>query len=212
MASPLYTLLVLYRTCIKEKNLIFLFSPAATSTDSGLTHTSSELTQTSSELTLQLPPVVPYLDPIEVITFDHSGGEYINKAHSIIIRVPRGAIPKGVKVGIEVGVTLHGPFSFPQNTKPVSPIVWLCMQQDVHLRKPVEVVLPHCIRGLKEGEHDDLELRFLKANHHEDVVTSEGQCAYHFLPLEGEATFTPSCGTVYTQHFCFLCISAKKIT
>ena len=189
--------------------LIFLSSTAATSTDSGLTHTSSELTQTSSELNLQLPLAVPYLDPIEVVTFDHSGGEYTNKAHNIIIRAPRGAIPKGVKVNIEVGVTLHGPFSFPQNTKPVSPIVWLCMQQDVHLRKPVEVVLPHCICGLKEGEHDDLELRFLKANHH-DVVGSAGQSAYNFLPLEGEATFTPTCGTVHTQHFCFQCISAKK--
>ena len=105
---------------------------------------------------------------------------------------------------------MYGPFSFPQNTKPVSPIVWLCMQRNAFLKKAVEVVLPHCIRGLKKGEHDDLELRFLKANHHEDIITSEEKSMYHFFPLEGEATFTPSCGTVRTQHFCFLCISAKK--
>ena len=145
-----------------------------------------------------------------MVTFDHSGGEYANKAHSIIIKVPQGAIPKGVKVGIEVGVTLYGPFSFPWKTKPVSPIVWLCTQQDVHLRKAIEVVLPHCIHGLEEGEHDDLGMRFLKANHQEDTIASEEHSVYHFHPLEGKLKFTPSCGTVHIHHFCFLCISANK--
>ena len=185
--------------------MLFFLSPATASTES----TDSGLTHTSSEGTVQLPPAVPYLDPIEVVTFDNSGGEYTNEAHDIIIRVPQGAISKGVTVNIEVGVTLHGPFSYPRNAKPVSPILWLCMQQDVLLRKSVEVVLPHCVSGLKGGEHNGLELGFLKANHHEVVSGSEEQSMYTFHPLEGKVKFTSSCGTIQTQHFCFLCIKAQ---
>lgn len=83
------------------------------------------------------------------------------------------------------------------------------MQQDVLLRKSVEVVLPHCVSGLKGGEHNGLELGFLKANHHEVVSGSEEQNMYTFHPLEGKVKFTSSCGTIQTQHFCFLCIKAQ---
>ena len=132
---------------------------------------------------LELPLIVPFVEPVDVHKCDSSGKEFINSDHNITLRVPPGAIPDGVTVHIEAGVALHGPFQFPPGTRPISPIVWFCMQEDVPLQKPVEVILPHF---LHQREH--LQLGFLKADHR-NYTTDDGEKRYNFQHLNDPIHF-----------------------
>lgn len=41
-----------------------------------------------------------------------------------------------------------GPFNFPEGTKLISPILWLCLLEEAAmLRKPLKIVLLHCLSG-----------------------------------------------------------------
>ena len=77
---------------------------------------------------------------VEVIACDHSGGSYSSECHNIQLHIPEGAITAS---NLEFAVTLHGPFEFPEDVKPVSPIVWLSTQEGIQFAKSVELTLPH---------------------------------------------------------------------
>ena len=150
---------------------------------------------------------VPFVDPIEILVCDSRGKEFINSDHDITLRVPPGAIPDGVTVHIETGVTLHGPFQFPPGTRPISPIVWFCTQEGVPFLKPVEVILPHFLHNW-----DGLQLGFLKADH-STFTTDDGEKRYIFQPvndpMELHLENVKGFGVLSTKHFCFLCIQAN---
>ena len=151
---------------------------------------------------------MPFLDPIEVIQCTCSGGRYTNKVHDVSLKIPSGAIPQGIAMKIEIGVTLSGPFLFPTNTRPISPIVWLCINQSqptpFGFLKPIEVNLPHYLDLASEDNIRSLQLKYVKASHNCSEVQT-----FHF-DTDGEAVFRPrsSYGTIYTQHFCFFCLVA----
>ncbi len=86
---------------------------------------------------------VPFLDPIVSIKCDSEGGDFCSDAHDFKISIPKGAIKKRATVEIQIGLALHGPFKFPRELRPVSPILWLCSTPETKLRKPVEIMLPH---------------------------------------------------------------------
>ena len=154
--------------------------------------------------------MVPFLDEVDVLKCDSSGKEFTNTDHDITLRVPEGAIPDGVTVHIEAGVALHGPFQFPPGTRPISPIVWFCMQEDVPLLKPVEVILPHFLQHWK-----NLQLGFLKADH-STYTTDDGEKRYMFRPVNDPMEFHfengRGFGVLSTKHFCSLCIHTSNIT
>ena len=52
---------------------------------------------------------------------------------------------------IEVGVCLYGPFTFEGDCRPISPIVWLCLQGNTDLKKPMTVTIPHVLRFICRG-------------------------------------------------------------
>ena len=152
-------------------------------------------------------PVVPFVDPIDVLKCDSSGRTFTNVDHDISLRVPPGAIADGVTVHIEVGVTLHGPFQFPPGTRPISPIIWLCMQEGIPFQKPVEVILPHFLH-----DWEDLQLGFLKADH--SITNTDCGKKYTFHPvndsvMDFKSENNTGFGILSTYHFCFLCIEAK---
>ena len=61
-----------------------------------------------------------------VLECDSNGVRYVNSEHEIAIRVSEGAVMKGKVLHLEVAITMYGPFKFPENTQPISPILWIC--------------------------------------------------------------------------------------
>ena len=89
---------------------------------------------------------VPFLDH-QMLEIDCAGREYTNVDHDITLRIPEGAVAEGEKVHFEVGVAMYGPFIFPENTQPISPILWLFAEEDIRLNEYFQLILPHCYAG-----------------------------------------------------------------
>lgn len=161
-----------------------------------------EVSALSSEFDLDMN----FIDPIETVQFDSNGGRYANENHEVYLKVPRGAIPEGKIVSIEVGVSFHSALVplLPMESKPVSPLVKLCVVGEPNFRflKPVEVTLPHFLDIMDEEDSDKMGLQFLKSGH----------SLYCFHESDGVATFRPkaSTATLKTTHFCTFCIAAKE--
>ena len=137
---------------------------------------------------------------------DSTGGTFYSSTHDFGFAIPEGAIPEGDSINIEVGVTLTGPFDFPQGSKPVSPIVKLCVQQQPNYQflKPVEVVLPHYLDLTSEEDNvnSDLHIGFLKAGHE---LNHNQEYKFEQMDLS-DTHFKHEYGILRTNHFCLLCI------
>ena len=149
---------------------------------------------------------INYIDPVEIITFGNKGGSYANEDHNIYLKVPEGAIPEGMTISIEVGVSLYSPLTslLPHGTIPISPLVKLCVvgKSNFKFLKPVEVILPHFLDISVSDDAKKMELQFVKVRHN----------LYCFHQSDGIATFTPQSftATLKTDHFCSFCIIAKE--
>ena len=130
--------------------------------------------------------------------------------HDITLRIPEGAIvtTKKGKVHLEIGVAMYGPFSFPDNTRPISPILWLCpvnVDTKFKLKKPFQVVLPHYLRD----KVYDYGIKFAKVEHEN---FNESKKLYEF-GLSEEAGLVSKEGQGYgiaeMDHFCYICLTAE---
>lgn len=154
---------------------------------------------------------VPFLDQVTLLECDSKGCIYTNVDHDITLRIPEGAIPDGMKVQFEVAVTLYGPFKFCNSRRPISPILWLCPQEDVSFQKPIEIVLPHILTNMTHEDISHFGIKFSKAVHGD--YTNQKQYTFH--SCDAEAKFVNGFGVLKTNHCCFLCISAiqsKELT
>ena len=151
---------------------------------------------------------LPFIDLVEAIACDSRGRTYHNPFHEIMVRIPEDAIPEGKSIKIKIGVMLHGPFRFPQDIRPVSPIVCLCVEQQPFFRfsKFVEVILPHYLHLTSEKECRSPQLSFMKASHNPNQYGR-----YEFHQVSGETVFQPHqhYATLFTHHFCFMCITEE---
>jgi hypothetical protein len=158
---------------------------------------------------------VPFQDDVAIIEFDDSGGEYNNIDHDITLSVPEGAIPRGEIVHMEVAVALYGPFHFSGGKRPISPILWLCPQENVALIKPIRIVLPHMLVNLTQEDVINFGIELEKADHREYITTLEGKRQYIFRPHSAalELTSTQERGyiAIKTDHFCFICLEMNKL-
>ena len=154
---------------------------------------------------------VPFLDPVSVLQCDYTGCIYKNSDQDIIVKIPRGAISKGKIVHVEVGVTLYGPFDFGER-RPISPILWICPQENVTFLKPIEIVMPHILANLTQKDIEFFGIQFSKAIHEDYTVSSNDQKKYMFHTIESESHFSSgvngSFGVIKSDHCCFFCISA----
>jgi len=151
---------------------------------------------------------VHFMDDIEVLHCDSNGGRYYNSLHDIHVEVPKGAVPEGMLVKLEVGVALFGAFLFPAGMKAVSPILWLCTHpKEFMFLLPIEVKLPHCLQLTSHEDITSLQLGFLKGGHNSD---DKGNIPFRYFD---QATFQPhsSYGTIHIKHFCYLCLTAKSL-
>ena len=130
------------------------------------------------------------------------------------MRIPEGAVAEGEKIHFEVGVALYGPFIYPDNTQPISPVLWLCLlEENVKLKKPFQVVIPHYLTGLSKARVQYHQVRFAKASHNNFHVVND-QITYKFQNSETEpllaSTRYKSYGILVAKHCCFYCLLANK--
>ena len=154
---------------------------------------------------------VPFLH-YQLLEANCDGLEHTIMDHDITVRIPKGAVPMGKKISLEVGVTVYGPFYYSGDTQPISPIVWLCLlDEDTTLKKSFEVVIPHFLKLTREMVLYH-EIGFAKANH--ENYSLNGDMNYHFLPCEEDFLHASSksrgYGILQAKHCCFYCIKAKK--
>ena len=148
---------------------------------------------------------VPFIEEIDSYSCDFHGATL--SIHDITVTIPPGAIPDEITAHIEMGVALYGPFKFPNNCQPVSPILWFCIQEDIELLLPLTFRLPHVIADISRAN-----ITFIKADHitYQDSVKRD---MFTFQPvLDGESDFTRESGYGYlsSKHCCFLCLNAEN--
>ena len=147
-----------------------------------------------------------FLQPIDVVTLTNEG-KVVTK-EGISICVPDDAVPVGTRLHMEVGSAMHGRLSFPKGMQPVSPILWICPQEELDLLKPLRITLPHTVK-YEEGV---TELYFLKACHNEDLTMTTGitkweVCDFEEITCHEGIEFNEKNGSVYTKLFCCVCIA-----
>ena len=139
---------------------------------------------------------------------DSNGLEYTVEDHDITLRVPRGAVAKNQTIHFEIGVALYGPFVFPPNTQPISPIVWLCISEGaVVLQKPFRLIVPHVLIGLTRDKLQYHQIEFAKAVHrgHSGI---DGK--HQFVSCNSKPLFASSGSKSYavleSTHCCYYCL------
>ena len=148
----------------------------------------------------------------QVLECDCRGLQYTIENHDITLRIPEGAIPEGKQAHIEIDVAAYGPFIFPKNTQPISPIVWLCiLEKDIQLQKPFQLILPYFLMQLTKENIQDHQIEFVKAT--DDYITDEDQLRYKFRSCDIEPLFASSgdrnYGVLESMHCCYHCLKAK---
>ena len=153
---------------------------------------------------------VQFIDPVETIICDTHGHEYYNTRHDVGVRIPEAAIlPSDGMIKIEFGVAMYGPFKITDRAglKRVSPVVWLCIQQDGFsgFQKDLEITIPHFLQLSTEDAHKYLQ--FLKADHQ----LEDGEKKYQFKSTDARAVYDHVAhGTLLMRHFCSVCIATQN--
>ena len=146
---------------------------------------------------------------------DFNGREYTNVDHDITLRIPEGAVAEGEKVHFEVGVATYGPFIFPENTQPISPILWLCLLEDVELKELFQIILPHYLTRQSKENIEYHQVGFAKADH-SNYTLVDNQLTYSFQHCITESQILHassgyrSYGILKSKHCCFYCLLANK--
>ena len=159
-----------------------------------------------------------FVGSIQEIDCDRQGGEYHNKEHSIRVRIQNdpfhAADSSRELIELEIGVAIHGHMRFPDNWRPVSPILWFNVTENFRYEfgKPIEVELPHFLRF---GTSNDIS-----------GLVSSGQLGWMFVcsdpaetrltPMEfviGDAAsfcFLQCTGKIVTKQGCYMCLCAQR--
>ncbi len=162
--------------------------------------------------TLQFLPHLPFITPVEVFQVTSAGGVYKDDSLGISITVPEGAVPEFIIFPIEIGTCLYGPFQFPQGSSLIAPILMLCPQKNIPLKKPIIVTLPHILTEATEGDIECLNIRVVKADHATFRGSGLEKCVLEDIdPCESHASFDDQNSITFSvSHFCFLSVRAKN--
>ena len=144
---------------------------------------------------------------------DDTGLEHTIDGHNVTIRIPEGAIAAGEKLCLKVGVTMFGPFTFPENSWPISPILQLCPSEiNYNFRKPIIVILPHFVSKDTIEKSNPGDVCFAKAKHCN--TGQERRESYQFELVDIRPMFASSgsrnFGVLEIKHCCYLCLMKDK--
>ena len=154
---------------------------------------------------LRFSTILPFIKPVKVLQVSSKGKQYHDISLGLCINIPEGAVPEGCLLQLEVGMCLHGPFKFPDNQYPISPILMLCPQTDIKLNRSIKVTLPHVMTNESVGT---LGIQVIKADHAGlifgdtcsfDHIFGDSSHLAHIKDGKGYITFS-------LQHFCFVAL------
>ena len=130
----------------------------------------------------------------------HSQQEYHNEDNDFRLVIPEGAIPVGDSITIDIGVALFGPFQYPPNIRPVSPVFWVSVRghQNYRFLEPLRVTIGHCLKLCDDSNLPALGLTFMTA------LYSEGRCLFSATSEKQDFLTDFSRGTLEDQ---FQCVS-----
>ena len=147
-----------------------------------------------------------FLHPMEVVTLTSKGVEIINEREGISVHVADETVPVGRILHLELGSSMHGRLSFPTNVSPVSPILWICPQEDIPLQKAIKITLPHTVKY----EKGTTELVFMKARHETPLIMPTiMECKFEEIVHHEGVEFNERNGSISTRQFCPVCIAQK---
>ena len=150
---------------------------------------------------LALPVPLSFIKPVKFFEATKNGGKYVDDNLGLCIKVPKGAVPEDCCLKLEVGMCLHGPFLLPPGTTRVSPILMLHPQENIKLRKPIEVTLPHMIRKATKT----LDIQVIRADY-------KARSHYSFCDIKCSINMhnkgTKSYATFSLRHFSFVSLRA----
>ncbi len=107
---------------------------------------------------------------------------------------------------MKVKVALCGPFSYPDDLRPVSVVLLMCPQQEVTLLKPIRVILPLIIDSTQSSI--DCSLTPLKAYHHNDVKKVNRFDAFDVKDLKTFKHKNFNYSSFLIDHFCYVCLAS----
>ena len=149
----------------------------------------------------------------KLLECDCRGQKYTIKDHDITLKISEGAIPVGKKIHFEIAVAMYGPFKFPENTQPISPILWLCLKENSALSIPFQVIFPHFLIGLTKEKAQYHQIVFAKADHNKYFI-EDGWIKYSFQPCGTKPYFASSenrsFGVLLANHCCSYCLQANQ--
>ena len=148
---------------------------------------------------------IPFLQQ-KILKCDHNGLKYPMKDYGMTLIVPQGSVVVGEEIQIEVGITLYGPFNFPQSTRPISPILSLRLLEENTLMRSFQVALCHILGELTELKTQHHRVHFCYSEHFRSHDPT-----YTFHPLNSDdvdQSFKHSYGLITLNKFGILCITA----
>ena len=163
---------------------------------------------------IQFLPHLPFIKPVEVFQVTSTGGVYRDDSLGICITVPEDAVPEFTIFPIEVGTFLYGRFQFPEGSTPISPILMLCPQKNIPLKKPITVTLPHILFEATKGDVESLNIRVVKADHTSFLFPNSGleKSVFEDINLiESRISFDDQNSITFSvSHFCFFSVRANN--
>ena len=146
-----------------------------------------------------------YCYDVYTIQVDANGGAHTNDSHGFSITFPPGVLLPHQTITLTVGVMMYGPFLFPDNLKPFSPIVWVCGDtNDTRLLKNARVVLPHCL-----DDDIGIEFFFMKTHVNHRCEVRNNKTRYIFESMGNAAILQGHCAEFFTSQFCCLCLATN---
>ena len=146
---------------------------------------------------------INFIGNIEQFQCDSKGGKYEHTVHGIAFYIPSGAVKERSSLTLKFGVATVGPFKYPDNTSPVSPVLWVQVELSngqSDLKKSIEISIHHAVAGNDGVKY----LRFL--------CCSKLTGTAIFEKVYKKSTISPEKGILHTKfsrkQYCF-CICSK---
>ena len=146
---------------------------------------------------------IKFIGMIEQIQCNVKGGKYECTQHGFALYIPPGAVNEGTTFTITVGAATVGPFKYPKNTIPVSPILWVHVDfsdSQTVLKEEIKLKIHHAVTGNDGIKH----LQFLCCSKLSGTVA--------FERAHKKSNIGPDEGVLHTRlskkSYCF-CISSE---
>ena len=143
------------------------------------------------------------------IQLDENGCTHTNDCYGFSITFPPGSLLSNQTVTLTIGVMIHGPFLFPDNVVPISPILWVCGNCcDLKLLKNATIVLQHCL-DIEKSDDRGIQILFMKAHVNQHCIVSGNKRRYIFQSMGNASVLEDHNAESLTSHFCSFCLATK---